>query len=72
MLVDKQHNELSIPVDAEPTDVQVDPDLWVPLMQITFQKRERGVRASLLLRSRARAARVDIGYFIHRMAPRLR
>jgi len=39
MVIDKQHNELSIPVDAEPTDVQVDPDLWVPLMQVTFDKR---------------------------------
>ena len=38
ILIDKQHNELSIPADAEPTDVQVDADLWVPLMQITFEK----------------------------------
>jgi hypothetical protein len=39
MVIDKPHNEFSIPVDAEPTDVQVDPDLWVPLMQVTFEKR---------------------------------
>lgn len=33
-----QQNELSIPVDAEPRDVQVDPGLCVPLMQATFEK----------------------------------
>jgi hypothetical protein len=38
-VVDKQHNEFSIRVDAAPTDVQVDPDLWVPVMQVTFEKR---------------------------------
>lgn len=38
MLIDKQHNELSVPLDAEPIDVQVDPDLWVPLSRIDFEK----------------------------------
>lgn len=38
MLIDEQQNELSIPVDAEPRDVQVDPGLCVPLMQATFEK----------------------------------
>jgi aminopeptidase N len=38
MLIDKQHNVLNIPVDAKPNDVQIDPNLWVPLTQVTFQK----------------------------------
>lgn len=38
MLIDKQHNVLSIPLDAAPNDVQVDPNLWVPLMQATLEK----------------------------------
>jgi len=39
MLIDKQHNVLSIPLDGAPTDVQIDPNLWVPLMQLKFEKR---------------------------------
>jgi hypothetical protein len=38
MLIDKQHNVLNVPVDAEPNDVQIDPNLWVPLAQVAFQK----------------------------------
>jgi len=38
MLIDKQHNEFSVPLDAAPTEVQVDPNLWVPLMQVTFEE----------------------------------
>jgi aminopeptidase N len=38
MLVDRQHNVLNIPVDTEPTEVQIDPNMWVPLMQVAFQK----------------------------------
>jgi len=37
ILVDKQENSLTIPLDTAPTDVQLDPDLWVPLMQATFE-----------------------------------
>lgn len=35
--VDKQENSLTIPLDTAPTDVQLDPDLWVPLMQASFE-----------------------------------
>jgi aminopeptidase N len=38
MPIDKQHNELSVPLDAAPAEVQVDPNLWVPLMQATLEK----------------------------------
>lgn len=38
MLIDKQHNVLNLPADEAPTDVQIDPNLWVPLMQATFEK----------------------------------
>jgi hypothetical protein len=38
MLIDKQHNVLNIPVDTEPKEVQIDPNLWVPLTQVAFQK----------------------------------
>jgi aminopeptidase N len=38
MLIDKQHNVLNIPVDTEPNEVQIDPNLWVPLTQVAFQK----------------------------------
>lgn len=37
ILVDKQDNLLTIPLDTAPTDVQLDPGLWVPLMQATFE-----------------------------------
>jgi hypothetical protein len=38
ILVDKPHNLLTIPLDVEPTDVQLDPNTWVPLMQATFER----------------------------------
>jgi len=38
MLIDKQHNVLTLLLDGAPTDVQVDPNLWVPLMQVAFEK----------------------------------
>jgi hypothetical protein len=38
MLIDKQHNVLTIPLEDAPTEVQVDPNLWVPLMQVVFEK----------------------------------
>jgi len=38
MLIDKQHNILTIPIDTEPSDVQVDPNSWVPMTKITFEK----------------------------------
>jgi aminopeptidase N len=38
MLIDKQHNVLTTAVDTEPSDVQVDPNLWVPMMQVAFEK----------------------------------
>jgi aminopeptidase N len=37
ILVDKQENSLTIPLDTAPADVQLDPDLWVPMMQATFE-----------------------------------
>ena len=40
ILVDKPHNVLTIPLDAEPSDVQLDPNTWVPLMQATFEKQK--------------------------------
>jgi aminopeptidase N len=39
ILLDKHQNSLSIPLDVAPTTVQLDPDLWVPLMQSTFEAR---------------------------------
>ncbi len=39
IFIDKQHNVLNIPLETAPTDVQLDPNLWVPLMRATFQKR---------------------------------
>jgi aminopeptidase N len=38
ILLDKQHNELTFPLDSPPLDVQLDPNGWVPLMQATLQK----------------------------------
>ncbi len=38
ILVDKKSNTLSIPLDVAPTDVEIDPNLWVPMMQATFEK----------------------------------
>jgi aminopeptidase N len=38
MLIDQQHNVLNILVDVEPNDVQIDPNYWVPLTQVAFQK----------------------------------
>ena len=38
MMIDKQHNVLTLPLDAAPSDVQVDPNLWAPLMQVAFEK----------------------------------
>ena len=40
ILIDKQHNVFTIPLDAGPADVQLDPDTWVPLMQATFERQK--------------------------------
>jgi len=34
--LDKAETTMTIPLDEAPTDVQLDPGLWVPLMQATF------------------------------------
>lgn len=39
VVLDRQHNTFSIPLDAAPTNVQVDPDLWIPLMKCEFEKK---------------------------------
>ena len=39
IIVDKQHNELTLPMDAEPVDVKLDPNGWVTMMQATFAKK---------------------------------
>lgn len=39
ILVDKRENSLTIPLDTAPADVQLDPGLWVPMMQATFQRK---------------------------------
>ena len=38
ILVDQQHSTLSVPLEVEPTAVQLDPGTWVPMMQATFAK----------------------------------
>lgn len=38
ILVDKRHNTLSVPLTVAPTSVELDPNLWVPMMQATFEK----------------------------------
>lgn len=38
ILVDKRHNTLSVPLTVAPTNVELDPNLWVPMMQATFEK----------------------------------
>ena len=38
VMIDKQHNVMTIPLDDAPTDVRIDPNLWVPLTQVTFEK----------------------------------
>lgn len=39
ILVDKRHNTLSVPLTVAPTNVELDPNLWVPMMQARFEKR---------------------------------
>ena len=39
IVVEQQHNVLNVPLDMAPTDVQLDPNLWVPMMQATFSRR---------------------------------
>ncbi|HEX5423810.1 MAG TPA: M1 family metallopeptidase [Candidatus Acidoferrales bacterium] len=38
ILVDKRHNTLSVPLAVAPTNVELDPNLWVPMMEATFEK----------------------------------
>jgi aminopeptidase N len=38
MWIDQAHNTMTIPVTAEPNDVQLDPHVWVTMMQATFGK----------------------------------
>lgn len=37
ILLDKAQNSLTLPLDAAPTAVELDPDTWVPLMRATFE-----------------------------------
>ncbi len=37
ILMDKAQNSLIIPLDAAPAAVELDPGMWVPLMQATFE-----------------------------------
>jgi aminopeptidase N len=37
ILLDKRESSLTIPLDVAPSAVQLDPDLWIPLMQATFE-----------------------------------
>jgi hypothetical protein len=39
IVVDKQHNELTIPMETEPLEVKLDPNSWVTMMQATFVKK---------------------------------
>jgi aminopeptidase N len=39
ILVDQAHNALNVPLDAPPTQVELDPQSWVTLMQATFGPR---------------------------------
>jgi aminopeptidase N len=39
IVIDKQHNELSIPLEAEPANVKLDPESWVTMMQATLVKK---------------------------------
>lgn len=36
ILLEKQQNSLTIPLDAAPTEVSLDPSIWVPMMQANF------------------------------------
>jgi aminopeptidase N len=36
IVVEQQHNVLRVPLEAAPVDVQLDPNLWVPMMQAIF------------------------------------
>jgi aminopeptidase N len=38
IVVDQQHNVLNVPLEVAPTDVQLDPNLWVPMMQASFTR----------------------------------
>jgi hypothetical protein len=38
-VIGQQHNEVRIPLDREPSDVQLDPNLWVPMIQATLVKK---------------------------------
>jgi aminopeptidase N len=39
MWIDQQHNTLTIPLETDPSQVRLDPNLWLPLMQADFTKR---------------------------------
>jgi aminopeptidase N len=36
VLLEKQQNSLTVPLDTAPTDVALDPSVWVPMMQASF------------------------------------
>jgi len=38
MWIDKQRSVMTIPMNTAPSDVQIDPNLWLPMMQIEFAK----------------------------------
>jgi aminopeptidase N len=38
MLIDKQHEVLNVSLNGSPSDVELDPNCWVPLMQVAFEK----------------------------------
>jgi aminopeptidase N len=39
ILVDKQHNELVIPLESAPLEVKLDPNSWVTMMQSTLVRK---------------------------------
>ena len=39
LLVDQQHNLLTVPLESAPLNLQIDPNLWLPMMQATFVHR---------------------------------
>jgi hypothetical protein len=39
VVVDKQHNEFTFPMATEPSDVRLDPESWVTMMQAKLVKK---------------------------------
>jgi hypothetical protein len=36
ILLEKQQNSLTVPLDTAPAEVLLDPSIWVPMMQANF------------------------------------